>query len=439
MSERYPIPTDAAKVGWRTNPSGNTITEPNASKRADGYVFEEEVPYDELNWEMKLWGDLLLWLQGFSPREWSEIREGIEAASPPDLFRVHQPASDNWARGEQAFGLTPTSFVGRSWVAGDGQRFYASSNAGRWAGLDPVDGSEDWNVNTFSGGLVSLGKPAADGLNVYIMGASAAVGLVLLDPSDGTERARGGTQYGGTACRIAANGAYAVVGQPGGNVTRIYYYDTLGGTPNETGFTDHGVAINDVAIDAEAAYFGGAPNGAVTPIRSHKLSDRTQIWFVNLPATTSAPTIYAIATDGNHVYVGTDRQQLTATSAYVNLFCLDRLDGSMLWAIDVQAPAMTDPVESLCIDDRYLYATTNGTEIWTHVIDLSRPEPWPVWRIEDQQAEACDGISFASVTGTTTAPVYRNYWMDHTRTFQRVNGNDPSRAPFHNLAIPTER
>lgn len=450
MTERVEQPTDAAKVGWRTNPSGETITEPNASKRADGYVYKELVPFDELNWEMKLWGDLHLWLQAFVPREWLDLKQAIDAHAHPERFVVTRDGPGaNGARGSEIFAEDSKSSYAPIIIVTDGRRIYYIDSDVAVQGInvvawDPEDGSQLWTqaAQTFLTGLT------CDGDRVYTADTGHA-GIRTRNVSTGVTIATGGTVVG--ALHLVTNGAY-LLGADGNN---FHYFDISGTTPSETGSTAYGAQVNALAIDSVRAFVGGASGTGL--VRAYTLSTRALDWTFN-PQTTPDPNIYALVCDGDYVYVGTSRELRNAPmSTNANLWILDRINGGLIAAFDVGNNQ--DDIRRLTVDDRYLYATlensSGGLHTEIHTFDLragfhshfsgttvieSTMRSIENERISaDEIAYCCDGVGMIGVDLVpANKQIMRRLFHNVPRTFQRAQGNDIDRRPFFNLAIPID-
>lgn len=439
MSERVDRPADALKVGWRTDAGGNPILEPNGSKRADGWAFEEQWPHQEANWQLKLHGDLWLWLYDFLPREWLDLKQGIDGHVTPQRFVVTRPASGNLWRGFTIFSEVTQSTFAPKWVVTDGRRiYYIDANVAvegqNVVAMDPEDGAQLWTQAKVTTELVGL---AADGARVYTS-EDGQNGVDVRNPSTGAISAHGGTQ--GELRFLATNGEHLI-----GEFNQfIYFLDTLAGTPVETGSVDYGAPVFDTTIDAFRAYVTGDQAAASGLFRSYNLFSRLLQWSVD-PPTTAQPDGRALATDGDYIYAGTTNATLSA-GGDVNLFVMDVHTGRIVGQYEIGTNS--DDVVKLAVDDKFLYVTTENTSGGAHrelhVIDLRSPlavtPPRTVTLVqttEDREAWAADGVGVVMVDLIPADPeIRRDLMHPKPREFQRVEGDDPGRMPFFNSAIP---
>lgn len=441
MTERVARPTDALKAGWRTDAGGNPILEPNASKRADGWAFEEQWPHQEANWQFKLHGDLWLWLFDFMPREWLDLKQGIDGHVAPQRFVVGRPASGNLYRGYVIFSEPTQSLELPTWVVTDGRRiYYIDANVAvegqNVVAMDPEDGIQLWTQAKVTTELVGL---ASDGDRVYTS-EDGQNGVDVRSPSTGAISAHGGTQ--GELRFMATNGVFLI----GEFTNSIYFLNDLDAAPVETGFVSYGAVVRATAIDTFRAYVTGEQAAGMT--RCYDLVSRALLWSVD-PPTTVQPLGAAIATDGDHLYVGTDNVVLTAGGDNVNLFVYDRTRGVLVGAYEIGANS--DDVKRLAVDDRWLYVTTEnatgGVHREIHIIDLRSGlvdvrQPVSVnlpAALGDETVWACDGVGAVIVDNASAGgdpEIRRDLIHTKPRNFQRVAGDDSGRQPFFNAAIP---
>jgi hypothetical protein len=439
MTERVTRPADADKVGWRTDPGGNPILEPNASKRLDGWAYEEKWPHQEANWQLKLHGDLWLWLNAFLPREWLDLKQGIDAATAPQRFVVTRPGTGNLWRGYEFFSEPTQSGYRPTAVTTDGRRVYyidtdAVIEGQNVVAMDPEDGSQLWSQPKTYTQFVGL---ASDGDRVYSTEAGAN-GVDVRDPSTGAVTAHGGTQ--GELRFLAVNGEHLI-----GEYNRfLYFLNALSTVPVEIGSIDYGADVYATTIDAFRAYVTGDQAAAAGLFRSYNLFDQSLQWSVD-PPTTAQPNGRALATDGDWIYAGTSHATLTA-GGDVNLFVLDVHTGLIVGQYEIGTHS--DDVINLAVDDKFLYVTTENfspsyhREL--HVIDLRSPlastpprSVIPVETTQDREAWAADGVGVVMVNHIPVdVEIRRDLMHPYPRSFQRVSGSDPGRLPFFNSAIP---
>jgi len=439
MSERVPIPVDHTKVGWRTDPGGNTITEPPAAKRADGYAYKEKVPHDELNWEMKLWGELLEWLRDFCPREWRELKDGIDNSTAPQRFVATRPDAGNLYRQYPIINQVTQSTYAPITVKTDGRRiYYIDANAAvegqNVVAMDPEDGSQLWSVAKGYTQIVGL---TCDGDRVY-KSEQGANGVQVLNPATGAAIGAGGTQ--GELRNMTTNGWFLI----GTYSQSLYFLNNLTGTIAETGSVSYGAGINATAIDNARAYIGG--DAASNVLRAYDLLTRNLVWQTD-PPTTSVPSVLALACDNLYLYVGIERTALTA-GGFCNLLVYDRLRGNLIQAIDLDA---AEYIFHLAVDQRFLYASayysTPAVHQELHTLDKhmglhTATTPYSLTNrstAHDRLVYACDGVSVIMVDLAPADPEIRRELMHPAPVmFQRCLATDYNREPFYNCAIPLE-
>ena len=431
MSERYPRPATADNVGWNTTPT-NPSTDPGAAVRAAGWATNAIPGSDEFNYVQTMLGDFAQWLEGFAAREWNQIAQGIAASSYMDLFRVTPPLGSSIMspRLSQWFSLTGTAATGGNviHICGDGEQiYYVSGSVGQSViAANPNGITEIWETSPFTQHTAIC----ADGLNVYAMSpfSPSELGLRKINRTTGATLATAGAEY---ACSdLRANGVYCVGISPASNAGGLVFYTVA--TPVETGVNAVSTQLNGVAIDEDQCYVGGARAGG-NDVWCCKLSDRSYPWQV--PLDTNAPTVNAICADGDYVYVCTDNF-VTALPGTPNrdLFCLERTSGAIIWSMDIGAD-----LDACAVDSDYLYVVTSAG--LAYAIRL-RGSVGVGGIVASQTSVAAaggifvDGMNLFCQDGAAATKMRSLATTSATRGFMRVNGADPARRPFHNLAIP---
>ncbi len=437
MSERITRPADALKVGWRTDPGGNPIAEPPVAKQADGYAYKEEVPSEELNWEMKLWGDLLLWLMGYVPREWTTLKEGIDNTTAPGRFVVVPNTGASLKRQNAIFTAATALGYPPIWSVTDCRWiYYIDANAAvegqNVIAVHPETGVLEWSK---AKGYTAITGLACDGERVYST-ESGMNGVDVRNVDTGVISAHGGAAS--ALHDLATNGEY-LVGVAGNTLA---FFNALATTPAETGTVTVGADTFQVAaVDADQVYAGGA--FVSNPFRAYNLFSRAAAWAVS-PLTTTVPAALAVATDGDVVYFGTGLVTLTAGGDR-NLFAYDRATGQLLASFEVGTNS--DDVVHLALDDQYLYVTTRNSSGGIHreIHVLTRPggglpqHQLGLYLVSGGDAQAWDADGLATVIGVGTsgsgALLRRSHYHIKSREYQRVT-DDPGRAPWGKAAIP---
>jgi hypothetical protein len=429
MAERNPRPANSTKVPW---PAATYGTADPASQRAAGWAPNEIPDAEEFNFLQKMWGEEFTWNFGYLAREWGFLHEAIAAASVMDLFRVI-PGTTTKVRGAELFKITGTG-SGSTTVSQpctDGERVYYLGGALRLVGASPEDGLEIFDSADVGVGLKSV---CTDGAYVYVMTVdNGYLGLYRMSRNTGDEDASTGsaTEYGCDV--IVANGSHCVGIDPITSTGYVVIYSSIQGTIAEDGTYNTGSAnLRAVDIDADQCYVGGTRNtNDIWCLANTDTS--TALWTTTLP-TSSAPEVYGIAADGDRVYVATDRQALTA-GGNANLYCLDRINGAVLWSMDVSnVGASALDLVDIDVDHRYIYVTDSADDL--HVISKIGT-PAHVVDVADFGWPRCDGVSVVGNSNLSTE-LRRLWFAEGQTTFQRANTADVERRPFYNRAIPTQ-
>jgi hypothetical protein len=424
MSERNARPASADNADWA---NGTYSPIDPAAQRAAGWAPNEVPDAEAFNYMFELWGDFLQWLEAETPREWSELSEAVAASSPGDRFRVINYAGYFRNRISAKFIVTGTATGGGNvnGVCTDGLRVYyfGGTSDEYLVGASPTNGAELWEVQPLATEIIAL---ACDGGRLYVTGAAGDPGLTTLDPSDGSALDNAGTTFGHIA--LAAQGYYCagISGSSGADAVDIWVSDpiSLVGT-GSTGSAQ----LRGLAVDSGLAFVGGDRN--TNDVWAYRLSTANLEWQVTLD--TNAFTVRAICADGNRVYVACDRDPLAA-GGNANLFCLNRIDGSLLWSFDLG----TGDMRHIACDDRYLYPVDDSGKVYA--LDLrGYGSPACVAIAGGAFANICaDGVSIIGTDFGTPTDWGRYYSGQTNRTFMRVNGIDQFRRPFHALAVPID-
>jgi len=426
MSERSARPATADNAGWNTGETG-TETDPSA-ERVAGWAVDQVPGQDEFNYMFSLWGDFLQWLEDTSPREWTELSEGIAAAVNRQLFRVVPLSTGITSRLMEYWsvittatgGLNPTSITTDGlkvyYVAGTGNEYIVAAS--------PVDGSEVWEIQPSTGAGADITAMAADGARIFYVHSATPVGLRSVD-TDGANALSGGLTYGHFLLRATGIHVAGISGNTGAGDVDIWTASNhaLVAT-NATGSTQ----LRGVAIDEDYVYVGGDRN--VSDVWAYKLVGGGLLWSVALDTGPNVPVVRAIAADGDCVYVLTDAFTDAAGDSK-SLFCLDRTTGAILWSVDVDGTNML----YLAVDQGYLYAVNSlGT---MYMISL-KGQTVGIVKSADNVADsiAVDGTSIYCQDGATATNLRRIAVGGATKTFMRAAGTDNRRRPFFTLAVP---
>lgn len=422
MSEVEPSrPGEADEITWGESGSPEQHTKPTGTM-PDGWVNAQQHPYDEENWLNRAMIRVIKWMSAAYVREFSTLSEGIDEVAAPRCFRVHPPAAGERARLAQVFDTEGTGgAVSVTAVCTDGERIYYAQGDTVYA-TSPASLTDDWSFTPVSG--VNVVDLWTDGRWVYALVTYDASGdeIWSIDCETGGEVYYSTALASPTGTAIRANGEYLTILQ--GNYCRVY--NGLSGTPSYQGQADHTAAINALAMDAARAYIGGTQGTDSKDVRGITLSTQSAVWSVALP-TTATPTVNAIATDGEYVYVGTNLVAVTGGNA--QLFCLSAWKGLHVWTM----PDESTNINRVAVDDRYVYASEDSGTPSVYVVDKRTGEvvDW----YNGLSARDCDGLSVCGANGNN---VQRRWRGNASREFMRAAGADPNRRPFHKLAIPLD-
>lgn len=435
MAERITIPAESAKCNWASGGGAYPSADPGAPARDAGFKPKDFpvpgagaiVPAEDHNFLWRLGMEMLSWLRNYMVREWTDLYLGIAAANGArDLFRYTPPAGGIAQRLLEYFsaGSTATGGGNPIKVCTDGEMIYyiAGTTNVSIVAASPFALTQIWE----SIRAQTVSAIAADGLWVYYTSNNAAdPGLSKLSRVDGVLDSNAGARFDHTL--LKANGAYCAGIHPNGAAGDVDVWSVA--TPAYIGAGATGSAsLAGMAIDADQCYVGGVRN--TFDVWCYTLSAAGLVWQIALP-TSAAPTIAAIAADGNYVYVATDSQALSAPwTGSASVFCLDRATGTLLWTIDA-----ADTLD-IAVDDQYLHVVfTTGVLI---PFDLRRPIPGAVGSSAGWSSVDVDGISVVGGDSVTATNVKRAWLGYPTKTFMVALGNDEQRRPFHNLAVPVK-
>jgi len=422
MAERvYSKPTDADKIRWRTDDEGNTVTEPNATKRADGWAYRATVPHGELNWVWQLQGDYIHWLGSTHIREFSDLHSAIENTSYRDRFTVYSPSSGmptRWAQDWITEGGAGASTI--LYVCSDGQWIYqAQGNTAYKA--SPVDGADQGETKAMSGDITHL---QADGTWLYVTSATSN-GVYYCDPADifscsyiadKSEPAR----------YAQGNGSYMVCGW----ATSTFYltvHEDMASSPSAAGSYNHGGIINDLAISDDCVYLVGADGTGNYDIRSIDLGTQSPLWSVDHTWIGGTKSLNVCATDGRRLYVGHNDHEISGTH-WAQITAYNGYTGQWLW--DARPFSSGNNAETITCDDKYVYLGDDNENL--AVIDKRNGDIITAWN--GTVPYCADGIG---LYGTNASDDLVRYHIGGPNmVFMRADPTDPTRRPNHYLAVP---
>jgi outer membrane protein assembly factor BamB len=439
MSETGGDRPDVDSLYWATDPGGFGRTEPGGSHKLAGYdpgnppATPGEVP-DALNhnWLFGFAADVVRWLDATHVREFEFLREAITATSTPEVFRIGQPAGGQHEPGDDVFAaFTPAAITGTiNEAVTDGERIYLLDSNRNLVAINPEDGATLWSVVIQT--TVDFGALATTGSYLYLSGIGATPGLVEVDPTTGLEAQRAGALN--AAVLIVANGDHAAAID--GAAANVIVYSGLGGTLVEDGTIAMGGNYQaiDLAMDRKHLYVIAYDVVATTSqIRAYDNTTRALLWAYSTPSSPAAGNFSnSLDTDGEFIYVANKVATHSVSGNQYNAFVLDRSGNEVS---HTRVGGLND-LHNVTTDGRIVFFedVDTGDAIATAASGQSLGY---LWNQGDMVPTECDGV--ASIGIDSSNQIARRRSADQPVMFQRVNGSDPARRPFHNLAIPIWR
>lgn len=446
-TERVTRPTEAADCNWNDDGVTYPSTDPGGAKRLTGFKpkdvpvpgLGEAIAANDQNWLNGLEMQMLTWLRDLVPREWEELSEGIAASVNRALLRVVPPSSGIRSRLAQLYSTAAVATGGGNpqSIATDGLRVYYFAGTGNKyiVAVSPVDGQDGaaggvplWEINPHAANNVSA--VCTDGSYVYYSVEIAPTGLQRVDADTGANLTAAGTKVSHE--KLRANGVNIVgIGSTAGDLD-IYLRSAM--TLVATKATGS-AALSGVALDEDTAYVGGTRQGAVD-VWAYPLSGGGATWTSQLDG--NEPTIRDICTDGDFVYVATDSFAIAAGGNRC-LFCLERVAGTVLWAVDLGVN-----ISMLAVDDEYLYAVDIGADV-LYMLRKGRPGDSATALAIKLKSNvtgnatdtiASDGTSLYFQDGAAATNLRRLATAQASKLFMRASGTDNRRRPFHTAALP---
>lgn len=433
MAEIGGTKPDVEDLHWADGSTPNPTTEPNESKKDDGFIFEDIPPASEENWWRKHTGDLVRWIAAAHSREFETLTEAIIATSYPETFKIRPPSTGMTIRGSVAFNVqgpsTPASIDGS---CTDGQRIYYIQDDDVIA-CNPETGAVLWNVTPRTSAAAAKAIDC-DG-NYVIVGFPYDVTeaeLYFLDPSNGSTlySLQFGTSSVYDILGIASNGKYAaILAKNSATGADISIYD-LTVTPPSFSAVSGNIAGNSVNLDGRVVIddekaFAVYDDTFYTCLIQNPATSQT----VNSTSIFTGPTIfYCLSTDGLRVYVVTQRNPLIV-GGNANLICFNRETAAVVYTRDLAATNLI----SCTIDENYLYFST-PTNLTGIVEKYDCIYTFGTLSNALVQGHGCDGLSFVATDG---ADYIKRFWKSTaTKYYMKALDDDDNRRPYYNLAIP---
>jgi len=358
--------------------SSGTRTTPSASKRILGWIFQEPVPFDWLNWWLyTAW----IWLEHFatSASRWATLHQAVEGMAIGDTAIVDEYDGASYP-GEE---LLAIASGGNLWssvdVSGDGV-FYADNSLIPPApvGVKRSDLTTQYGALAYIGPGNPISRLVCDGRYVVV----AAVGNVYVWDAQAGGAALWTYAHGGQINDIAIDGTHVyLVGDPGGG--GFTARAVLLATGALVWSYDHGAALESVATDGRRVFIGGAASShaSAATIRclvasngydaanegSTGLDTTDTAWDQAYP---SPPARYGqLATDGRGLLV------VGRSGGANRIATLSTGDGGVLALGGVPNPY----VPPVAVDDRWIYSQHLGLGTLGRVVAYSKDTLQPVW------------------------------------------------------------
>ena len=449
MNERVVRPTEAADCNWNDDGVTYPSTDPGGPKRLTGHKPKdvpvpgpgEVIAANDQNWLHGLEMQMVSWLRDLIPREWTELSEGIAASATRELLRVVPPASGIRSRLVELYSTAAVTTGGanpRS-IATDGLRVYYFGGTGNKyiVAVSPVDGEDGaaggiplWEINPH--GANDVLAVCTDGTYVYYSMNAGPTGLQRVDAVDGTNLTTAGATHSHNKLRANGVNVVGIEGSTGAGDLDIWLRSAM--TLVATKVTGS-ASLRGLALDEDTAYVGGDRNGA-DDVWAYPLTGGAVSWTAQLDG--NAPTIRDICTDGDFIYVATDSFAIVA-GGNRSLFCLERVNGTVLWAADLGVN-----ISMLAVDDEYLYAVDIAAKVLYMLRKGPPGESATPLAIKlksnvtggSTDTIASDGTSLFFPDGATATNLRRLATAQASKLFMRAAGTDNRRRPIQTLAIP---
>lgn len=436
-------PSTDATDGFYENP----IVYFDFSETDDSKVYDFDVLCGERTYLKNLdASDLIETVLGFHPNVHSDVwqnvvqryrymKEGIDEIDSPNVFRVD--ADKDSLKRELDIYLSKQGKSGTASditdICTDGKYIFYVQNLDEVYCVDPETDSQIW----FQSADADVDVICTDGLYLYLAYNGVTNGVRIWDRDDGSLVKRCQNTDTGTYTDIDANGEYVVATL--GN--KAYCWDvSQGDLYGYEWIHDHGAALNAVCVDFENAYIGGTVGTSGEIISIVKLSSGASVGYNDFSGFfTAAPTVNKIVTDGLRIFFCIDRQGLSA-GGNASVLALSRPWSStvgqacdLLWTFDTGSN-----VDYMHVDDLNLYS---GLGLYIFALDKQ------IGSVEFKiNIDGSAGYYPYDGDGETVLCIRElsgnaDYWARlkvsrPTTIYQRVNGDDPYRKPFYNLAIP---
>jgi hypothetical protein len=405
----YPSALDTDDSRWATG-GGADKTEPESGTKDSGYLFEELVPYEQMNWHLNAIYNAIVHLHA-RPREFQYVSDGIDAVSTLDTYRVRQGVTSDFRFEGEAFSEIQGIYSGQIIVDGcaDGKYCYYAQNNGSGSqtvrAVHPETGATAWTHTTTANDINCI---ACDGYRVYVgRDTGSGVEIEALDPADGTVEAS--AEHTANIVALAANGA-TLVAADASNYLRKY---TVGAsTLTYVSQYASSYTISRCAIDDKHAYIAQA--NASGDVHQILLSTMASVWQYSAQS-------YGVCCDGDIVYY--------SSTGVVG--ALGSHDGASIWSKSGLGTNLTD----LFVDDHYLYCGRLDSSEDTLIFN----------KFNGGYAGSITGWTVTGVdplgtflTKTTGSYDYfkRNIVGYQTRTCQKCNVTDIKRTPYYAQAVP---
>lgn len=436
MSEFVSKPTsanqDLDELRWASTATpGSDIVQPAGAKRDTGWSASEVPPRETFNWFWNVVGLALQWLSAWYIRAFSNLESalGDEDVTQGKVFLRGQTSDPNPMGAVEWSKASATNMLS---CCADGEAIFVTD-------LQTVlrlNRSTGATLATSAALGTNVRELACDGKAVYAgLTAGATSEFHILDPSDMTTLSAIVVSSTPNIEAVAGNGEHFghTQGLSGANFAYVYQW-TGATTWSSVGNVDHGGALYAMAMDWNQVYVGGANGTGNVHIRGYDLATLTLQWSYAISFISGTPVVRDITTDGDYVYLTGDRVNTSGSMRAV--WCLARLDGSLVWAADTQDTA---DGASCAVDQRYLWVLDEAGKLHCYdkrTGDLLHTVAGATGNAANSGLDVDGEAVYVSGDVSSGDAAHRISAGRHTQLFQRANPSDPTRRPFAKLALP---
>jgi hypothetical protein len=369
---------DLTDLHWCDGGTPETATEPDESLKEAGYVENAHPAQVHWNWREREIGRWAAWAAGNTIRRFPTLSEGIAATAVGDEFRVHRDDADVTLekRGDTVTTVTTVDTVA-GWCC-DGQRVYVGYNAAAGGVFDyvraysAVTGAQLWTYTIEVSDDYQIAALCCDGTSLFVAATVVESKLYQINASTGALiDSEAFTSTAVEPAGLACNGVYvcAIGRDTPASTTWFFSYSFAGGITEE-GEVDHGALASSEYLHALCM---GPSWVAVTGVsadtvddkflRVYSLTTRAEIASINGVTTYTPDAVgWALAWDGDHLYLGTNHTDPTGAS-YESSFWVYGLAYDPAPSVELIQVWREPPVNGLSSFDVTSQISTDGTYV----------------------------------------------------------------------------